>query len=295
MKIRTAVVPVAGWGTRLLPASKAVPKELFPLGRKPVIQHVIEELQHNGIEHIVFVTSPSKKAIEDHVVPDPNLDALLQSKNRQSLIDELRVLSQMQFSFVFQHQQKGLGHAVGCAQHVVNEPFVVALGDAVLGINGQSKTVSRLFAEFRTDVDAVIAFQQVPAEHVSRYGIASVGRTLSDQSTADAFILQDLVEKPSIDNAPSNLAIAARYLFSPILFDYLNRTVEGTGNEIQLTDAVRMMINDGKTVVGIRLPEHERRYDIGNFPGYLRAVIDFALNDPECAEVLSQFNCSKPE
>ena len=283
MNVRVAVVPVAGWGTRLLPASKAVPKEMFPLGNKPVIQYVVEELAACGIEHIVFVTSTSKKAIEDHVIPDPVLDQHLFGKDKYQLLAELDVLNQVKCSFVFQHEQKGLGHAVACAQEAVNEPFAIALGDAVMGLGGKSEIVKRLGDQMDETVGGVIAFHAVPCEHVSRYGIAA------PRTEADVFELDDLVEKPPLDSAPSNLAIAARYVFGPKLFDYLQRTTEGTGNEIQLTDAVRMMIKDGIKILGVKLTDADRRYDIGNFPSYLRAILDFATLDPECHQVLQEW------
>ena len=283
MNVRVAVVPVAGWGTRLLPATKAIPKEMFPLGNKPVIQYVAEELAGCGIEHIIFVTSTSKKAIEDHLIPDPVLNEHLTRKNKHKLLAEFDVLNQIQCSFVFQHEQNGLGHAVACAQSIVNEPFVIALGDAVMGLGGKSQIVEKLCQHMDDNIAGVIAFHEVPGEHVNRYGIAA------PRTEEDVFELDDLVEKPSVDQAPSNLAIAARYVFSQDLFDYLQKTTAGTGNEIQLTDAVKMMIRDGRKVLGVKLSGEDKRYDIGNFPSYLKAILDFATLDPECNQVLQQW------
>ena len=283
MNVRVAVVPVAGWGTRLLPATKAIPKEMFPLGNKPVIQYVAEELAGCGIEHIIFVTSTSKKTIEDHLIPDPVLTEHLTRKNKHELLAEFDVLNQIQCSFVFQHEQNGLGHAVACARSIVNEPFVIALGDAVMGLGGKSQIVGKLCQQMDDDIGGVIAFHEVPREIVSRYGIAA------PRTDGNVFELADLVEKPPVDKAPSSLAIAARYVFSHHLFDYLQKTTAGTGNEIQLTDAVKMMIRDGRKVLGVKLSSEDKRYDIGNFPSYLKAILDFATLDPDCEQVLQEW------
>src|SRR6266542_3011378 len=286
MSIDLAIVPVAGQGTRLLPSTKSQPKEMLPVGRKPVVQYVVEELALSGVRRLLFVTGPGKTSIENHFDLNGELIAFLRETGREELLAELAFERQdLEYFYTRQRRQLGLGHAVLCARPLVgNQPFVVALGDSIIGLNAQSDIVRRMADEFeRSGADAVIAFEEVPRAEVVQYGIAR------PKSEAAVFELADIVEKPSIAEAPSNLAVAARYVFAPAIFDHLEKTPPGKGGEIQLTDAVRRMIQSGGRVLGMRLGSGERRFDIGNFDSYFRAFIEFALADPRHGRDLRAF------
>lgn len=287
MPVDLAVVPVAGRGTRLLPLTKSQPKEMLPVGREPVVQYVAEELAMSGVRRIVFVTGPGKTAIENHFDTDAVLIDSLRENGQEDLLGTLdfeRIA--LDFIYTRQRRQLGLGHAILCAQPVVqDQPFVVALGDSIIGVRGNSTIVSRLIDVFESqNADAVIAFEAVPEEEVVHYGIASIGA-----AERDYFELRDLVEKPSVADAPSQLAVAARYVFKADLFRYLQRTTAGKGNEIQLSDAISMWLREGARVLGIELVGQERRFDIGNFPSYFRAFFEFAVNDPLYGPGLSTY------
>jgi UTP--glucose-1-phosphate uridylyltransferase len=285
--IDLAVVPVAGRGTRLLPLTKSQPKEMLPVGEKPVVQYVAEELAQSGIARLVFVTGPGKSAIENHFSIDDELITLLREGGHEDLLAKLAFSferKKLEYFYTYQHRQLGLGHAVLCARPIVDrkQPFVVALGDSIIGLHAKSSIVRRMSEIFvREAADAVIAFETVPAEDVVQYGIAAPGRDLGD-----SFELTGLIEKPAAREAPSRLAVAARYVFHPDLFDYLERVRPGKGGEIQLTDAIGAMIADGRRVLGVALASDERRYDIGNFQSYFRAFFDFVLNDPQFGPAL---------
>ncbi len=277
MVISLAVIPVAGLGTRLLPATKSQPKEMLPVGRKPVVQYVVEELTRVGTERMLFITGPGKDSIENHFDMDGELVQMLRETGKEVLLGELEFArTPVQYFFTRQRQLLGLGHAVSCARAFVGEqPFVVALGDSIIGLHAQSDVVRRMKACFiEKRADAVIAFEQVPASDVFRYGIA---KPASD--AGDVFALEDVIEKPEPEEAPSTLAIAARYVFGPSIFPALEVTQPGKNGEIQLTDAVRRVIQGGGRVYGVRLNPDERRYDIGNFEAYFRAFTEFALAD----------------
>lgn len=281
MPITIAVVPVAGLGTRLLPATKSQPKEMLPVGRKPVVQYVVEELTRVGLERILFVTGPGKTSIENHFDLNAELIQTLRETGKEELLAELYFeRAAVQYFYTRQRQLLGLGHAVSCARPFVgNQPFVVALGDSIIGMHAQSDIVRRMTACFEAnDAAAVIAFEEVPRTEVFRYGVAKP-RVAGAHLTGDFFAIEDLIEKPDVDEAPSNLAIAARYVFAPTIFDALDRIKPGKGGEIQLTDAVRLLLQEGANVYGISLGPNEQRYDIGNFEAYFRAFIDFALAD----------------
>lgn len=287
MSIDIAVVPVAGMGTRLLPATKSQPKEMLPVGRKPVAQHVVEELSKSGIRRLLFVTGKGKHSIENHFDMDGDLITYLRESGRERELGELDFERQdMEYFYTRQRRQLGLGHAVLCAAPLVGrQPFVVALGDSIIGLNAQSDIVARMIDEFeRSKADVVVAFEEVAREEVCRYGIAQPRGPVGE-----VFELQSLVEKPSVEEAPSNLAVAARYVFSPAIFDKLAETRPGKGDEIQLTDAIQMLLNSGGKGVGVRLREHEARFDIGNFGSYFRAFFEFALADPQYGESLMSF------
>jgi UTP--glucose-1-phosphate uridylyltransferase len=275
--IDVAVIPVAGLGTRLLPATKSQPKEMLPVGRKPVVQYVVEELTRVGITRVLFVTGPGKASIENHFDRNAELVQMLRESGKEELLAALEFdRSAVRYFYTRQRELLGLGHAVSCARSFVgNQPFVVALGDSIIGMHAESDVVQRMtHCYHEREAAAVIAFEEVPNDEVSQYGIAK------PRTDDELFEILDLVEKPSPREAPSNLAIAARYVLSPVIFDALAQTRRGTGGEIQLTDAIRAVIRNGGRAYGVRLRPEERRYDIGNFEAYFEAFVEFALADP---------------
>jgi UTP--glucose-1-phosphate uridylyltransferase len=281
--IKSAIVPVAGLGTRLLPATKSQPKEMLPVAKKPIVQYVVEELVRAGIERILFVTGRGKSSIENHFDHDPELFRSLSRNDKNGLLSTLE-FEQLQVHYLYTRQrlQKGLGDAIACGENFAGEEsFLVALGDSIIGLNGRS-TVSRRIAEVYESERAscVIAVEEVPPEMTSFYGI------VAPESLGDVFRIKDLVEKPPPDSAPSNLAIAGRYVFSPIIFDMIRKVNPDRRGEIQLTDAIRLMADLGKRIVGVKLQPGERRYDIGNFRSYFETFIEFALADPDYGEDL---------
>lgn len=290
MPVDLAIVPVAGLGTRLLPSTKSQPKEMLPVGRKPTVQYVVEELAQSGVRRLLFVTGPGKTSIENHFDINAELIAFLRETGKEELLAELDFERQdLQYFYTRQRRQLGLGHAVLCAQPLVGQqPFVVALGDTIIGLHAQSDhsdIVRRMVEEFeRSDADAVVAFETVPREDVVQYGIAK-----PRGDAGPRFELEDLIEKPAVNEAPSTLAVAARYVFKPVLFDWLAKTKPGKGGEIQLTDAMRLLLKNGGRVLGLRLTAQERRFDIGNFESYFRAFVEFALADPRYGSRLREY------
>jgi UTP--glucose-1-phosphate uridylyltransferase len=284
--ITIAVVPVAGLGTRLLPATKSQPKEMLPVAKKPVVQYVVEELEANGLKQVLFITGRNKTSIENHFDFDHELMRNLREGGKEELLAELEYeRMRMQFFFTRQRRQKGLGDAVLCAQYYTQDsPFVVALGDSIIGLHGSSTVVRRMVEVFESErADCVIAVEEVPRESVPSYGIVKPDSDVGSGS----FLIRDLVEKPSVESAPSNLAIAARYVFSPDIHEALEKTPPGKNGEIQLTDAIRMVLEQGGKIMGMHLGAGERRYDIGNFESYFQAFIEFALAEyPKLASLI---------
>jgi UTP--glucose-1-phosphate uridylyltransferase len=270
--IHKAVIPVAGFGTRMLPAAKAVPKELLPILDRPTIQYVAEEAAAAGIDDVLLVTSRDKKAIEDHFDRSPELEARLHAGGKKGLLASVNELvAQVKFHSVRQAEQKGLGDAVYQAKHHVgDQPFVCMLGDTIFsGGEPPAKQLVEAYARLGT---AVIGLEEVPAEKVSRYGI------VGGMSIGDGLLrLETLVEKPSIEAAPSRLAIAARYLLTPRIFACLEETKPGKGGEIQLTDALQLLLAR-EPVHGVVLSA--RRHDIGNPVDWLKTNLLFASRDP---------------
>jgi UTP--glucose-1-phosphate uridylyltransferase len=286
MPIDIAVVPVAGRGTRLLPATKSQPKEMLPVGRKPVVQYVVEELAKSAIRRLLFITDSRKTQIENHFDEDSELIEFLRRSGKEKQLSDLEFERQkLEYFYTRQRRQLGLGHAVLCAKPLIGEqPFVVALGDSIIGLHAKSDIVHRMVRQFEeTRADAVVAFEVVPREDVVQYGIAQ-----TPTPDAEVFVLTDLIEKPAVAEAPSTLAVAARYVFSPAIFDYLERTKPGKGGEIQLTDAMRLMLKDGRKGYGLRLREGEQRYDIGNLESYFRTFVEFALSDTDYGDDLKR-------
>jgi UTP--glucose-1-phosphate uridylyltransferase len=285
--VEIAVVPVAGLGTRLLPATKSQPKEMLPVGRKPVVQYVFEELTAAGMKQILFVTGQGKASIENHFDANEELVQVLRETGREELLADLAFdRAAVQFFYTRQRKALGLGHAVLTARSFVGDrPFAVALGDSIIGLDSQSDVVARMARVFEEhDAAAVIAVEEVPPADAHRYGIVS-----PRNGSGDVFELADLVEKPRAGAAPSNLAIAARYVLAPSIFDALEQTRAGVGGEIQLTDAIRRLMHDGGRVFAMRLGPSERRFDIGNLESYFRAFVEFALADPQHGAALRRF------
>jgi UTP--glucose-1-phosphate uridylyltransferase len=280
--IRSAIVPVAGHGTRLLPATKSQPKEMLPVARKPIVQYVAEELSANGLDQILFVTGRNKTSIENHFDLDPELLRTLKSSNKQELLDELQFEDlQAKYFYTRQRMQKGLGDAILCGENFAGEqPFAVALGDSILGMNASSRLLSRMVELFESrTASCVIAVEEVPKEETSHYGVIEPGDV-----NGDAIRVVNLVEKPNPAEAPSNLAIAGRYVFSPLIFDMIRGVKPDKRGEIQLTDAIQRLCEEGRRVLAVKLPPCERRYDIGNFPSYFETFVEFALADPMYGE-----------
>ncbi len=285
-EINIAVVPVAGLGTRLLPATKSQPKEMLPVGRKPGVQYVAEELTRAGMKRLLFITGPGKASIENHFDLNGELIQNLRETGKEELLEELEFeRAPLQFFYTRQRQLLGLGHAVLCSQPFVGEqPFVVALGDSIIGLHAQSDIVRRAIRCFNDHkADAVIAFEEVPRTDVHHYGVAK------PKGQGDLFELEDVIEKPTQRESPSNLAIAARYVFAPNIFAALHHTPPGKSGEIQLTDAIRLIIKQGGSVFGMKLHQGERRFDIGNYDAYFRAFVEFALADEKYGASLRKF------
>lgn len=269
---------MAGHGTRLLPATKSQPKEMLPVARKPIVQYVAEELIANKIDQILFVTGRNKTSIENHFDTDPELLRNLAETNKKDLLAELEFENhEAHFFYTRQRLQKGLGDAILCGENFAGEqPFVVALGDSILGLHAQSKSVLRMTELFEArHASCVIAVEEVPREQTRHYGIVRV-----EDGEGDSFRVVNLVEKPRPEEAPSNLAIAGRYVFSPLIFDMIRQVKPDRRGEIQLTDAIQQMCEEGRRVLALKLPANERRYDIGNFPSYFETFVEFALADP---------------
>jgi UTP--glucose-1-phosphate uridylyltransferase len=273
-RIRKAVIPAAGFGTRLLPATKSQPKEMLPVGRKPVIQYVVEEIAAADISQVLVVTSQQKRAIEDHF--DINGDTA------HGMDD----VASCQMHYTRQSVPTGLADAIAHAEgFVAGEPFVVSLGDSLIRSTSPGSLLSHLIDTHASEnAAATILFETVAPEDVVKYGIAApVG------DPGPTFAVADLVEKPAVDEAPSTLAVAGRYVFSPVVFDYIRRTEPGRGGEIQITDTMRLMLQDGLSIWGVRMGESERRLDIGNYRSYFRAFFEMALLDPDFGADLADF------
>jgi UTP--glucose-1-phosphate uridylyltransferase len=280
--IKSAMVPVAGQGTRLLPATKSQPKEMLPVARKPIVQYVVEELVQNGIQEILFVTGRNKASIENHFDHDPELFRALTETNKKDLLQELDFSAlKAHFFYTRQRLQRGLGDAILCGENFAGEePFLVALGDSILGLHANSRAVTRLADVFASKrASCVIAVEEVPRDETSHYGIVQ-----PENQTGEVLRVINLVEKPRPEQAPSNLAIAGRYIFSPLIFDMIRRVKPDARGEIQLTDAIQLLCEEGRRVMAVKLEASEKRYDIGNFPSYFETFVEFALADPVYGE-----------
>jgi UTP--glucose-1-phosphate uridylyltransferase len=279
--IRKAVIPAAGFGTRFLPATKSQPKEMLPIVDTPVIQYVVEEAVASGITDILMVIGKGKRAIEEHFDRSFQLESQLLEKNRIAELEAVRRISDLaDIHFVWQKEMNGLGDAIHCGRfHVNDEPFAVLLGDTLM--DSAVPATRQLLDVYEQYENPVVLLEEVERSRVSRYGVID-GAEISP----GVYKVDDFVEKPAVAEAPSNLVIASRYVFTPDIFDYIARTEPGKGGEIQITDAMRMMVRD-RSMYGVRL--EGRRCDIGSKEGFVKTNIEFALKRPEMAESLKGY------
>ena len=286
MKVKKAIIPAAGLGTRFLPATKAQPKEMLPIVDKPTIQYIIEEAIASGIEEILIITGRNKKCIEDHFDKSVELELELEKSGKSELLELVRDISDMvDIHYIRQKEPKGLGHAIHCAKTFVgNEPFAVLLGDDV--VDSQKPCLKQLIECFNEYNTTILGVQTVPEQNVSRYGIVN-GIHIEDR----VYKVKDLVEKPALEEAPSNIAILGRYIITPQIFDILENTVPGKGGEIQLTDALKTLINK-EAMYAYNF--EGKRYDVGDKLGFLQATIEFALKKEELREEFISYLKSEP-
>ncbi len=272
--LKVAVFPVAGLGTRFLPATKAQPKEMLPVVDKPLIQYAVEEAYAAGIRHMVFITGRSKRAIEDHFDTAYELENELEAAGKHSLLELLRSvrMDDMHFSYVRQHRMLGLGHAVLCAEHVVgSKPFAVLLADDLMV--GEPPVLAQMAEQFARLGRSILAVQEVPSEHTRRYGIVA-GKPVEERITQ----IERIVEKPAPEVAPSRIGVAGRYILTPSIFNHLRQLGTGAGGEIQLTDGIAGLMAD-EAVYAYQY--RGKRYDCGSKEGFLEATVELALQHAE--------------
>ncbi|MBK7707965.1 MAG: UTP--glucose-1-phosphate uridylyltransferase GalU [Acidobacteria bacterium] len=281
-KVRKAVFPAAGLGTRFLPATKASPKEMLPLVDKPLIQYAIEEAVASGIESVLIVTGREKGSIENHFDISYELESLLQEKGKTEFFAEVRAISEIcRISYTRQRQALGLGHAIYQARDFSeNEPFAVLLADDV--IDAEKPALKQMMDVFEKYNAPVIATMQVPGEAISRFGVID-----AEEVAPNIFKINDMVEKPKFEDAPSDLAIIGRYILTPDVFDAIERTEKGAGGEIQITDAMRLMLREGKPFYAVKL--EGTRHDAGDKLGFLIATVQFALKRTDLGDDFRKF------
>lgn len=285
MKIRKAIIPAAGLGTRFLPATKAQPKEMLPIVDKPTIQYIVEEAVASGIEEIVIIIGRGKRSIEDHFDKSYELEDALLKKNQLNMLEEVQKISSLvNIYYVRQKEPKGLGHAILCARNFIgNEPFAILLGDDI--VLSETPCLKQITNVFEYCNSSVIAVQSVPEDEVHKYGIIKPKGSNIEQNL---FYIENLMEKPSKENAPSTYAIMGRYVLRPEIFDILESTPIGHGSELQLTDAINEL-NKKQAVLAYNF--EGSRYDIGDKLGFIKATIDFALQREDIREnVLTYLN-----
>lgn len=283
MRVKKAVFPVAGLGSRFLPVTKANPKEMLPIVDKPLIQYAVEEAIRAGITHMIFITSSTKRAIEDHFDNHFELEARLQEQGKEDLLALVKNISppHIQFTYVRQNQPLGLGHAVLCAEHVVgNEPFAVLLADDLID-DSSLPCLSAMVEHFNQDQETLLAVQTVLWQHVNQYGVVSIEDMALNYSP-----ISDIIEKPSREQAPSNLAAVGRYVFTPTIFSCLKETKRDHRGEIQLTDGIRRLLSQERAHA---YQFQGKRYDCGSKLGYLQATVEFALRHEEIGASFSEY------
>jgi UTP-glucose-1-phosphate uridylyltransferase len=277
-KVRKAIIPAAGLGTRFLPATKAQPKEMLPIVDKPTIQFIVEEAVASGIEDILIITNGNKRSIEDHFDKSYELEDTLEKKGKKELLEIVQGISNMvNIHYIRQKEAKGLGHAVLCAKSFINhEPFAVLLGDDVVYTEKAQRPALKQLMDIYTEKQAsVVGVQTVEKKDVDKYGIIQPSASYNTQNKR-LYRLTDMVEKPAVDKAPSQLAILGRYVLTPEIFDLLETQEAGAGNEIQLTDAIRRLLD----IQQVYAYDFEGiRYDVGDKFGFIKATIDYALRD----------------
>ncbi|QYG31666.1 UTP--glucose-1-phosphate uridylyltransferase GalU [Mammaliicoccus sciuri] len=280
-KIKKAIIPAAGLGTRFLPATKAMPKEMLPILDKPTIQYIVEEAARAGIEDIIIVTGKHKRAIEDHFDIQKELETTLYEKGKLELLDRVQYSTELaNIFYVRQKEQKGLGHAIYTAkQFIGNEPFAVLLGDDI--VESDNPAIKQLMEQYETTGKSVIGVQTVPETETHRYGIIE-----PKSQDERLYEVNRFVEKPEQGTAPSNLAIMGRYVLSPRIFDYLETQTEGSGGEIQLTDAIERLNKDDKVYA---YDFEGQRYDVGEKIGFVKTTIEYALKDEEMRDEIIRY------
>lgn len=268
--ITKAVIPAAGLGTRFLPATKDCPKEMLPIVDKPTIQYIIEEALASGIKDILIISGHNKRSIEDHFDRNPELELNLEEHGKADLLEQVKAISDINIHYIRQKEPKGLGHAILCAKSFVgDEPFAVLLGDDVV-YNDENPCLKQLIDGYNTYGGSVLGCQTVPQEKVSSYGIVASEATAAER----IFKVNDMVEKPAVEEAPSRLAVLGRYVITPEIFSILERTEPGRGGEIQLTDALKVLAKQQNMYAYDFIG---RRYDVGDKQGYLEATVEYAL------------------
>ncbi len=274
-KVRKAIIPAAGLGTRFLPATKAMPKEILPIVDKPTIQYIVEEAIESGIEDIIIVTGKGKRAIEDHFDHNFELEDNLLKKGKFELLEKTKQPAEVDIHYIRQKEPLGLGHAVWCARKFIgDEPFAVLLGDDI--VQSETPCLKQLINEYESTGGSIIGVQQVPEHETHRYGIVDPKEQHGDNYSVNKF-----VEKPEPGTAPSNLAIMGRYVLSPTIFQYLEQKEVGAGGEIQLTDAIQRL-NESQSVFAYDFAG--KRYDVGEKLGFIKTTIEFALQNDEIGE-----------
>jgi UTP--glucose-1-phosphate uridylyltransferase len=291
MRVRKAVLPAAGWGTRFLPATKAQPKEMLPLVDKPVIQYAVEEAVAAGIEQVIIVTSSQKRAIEDHFDVSYELEHLLEERGDVEMLRRIRHISDLaQVAYVRQKEQLGLGHAVLMAKELIgHEPFAVILSDDV--VVGDRPCIGQLIHAYNETHSSVVAVMEVPHEETSRYGIIDSEPAGNDQDHGRLYRVKGVVEKPNPDDAPSDLAIIGRYVLTPKIFEKLEQTQRGAGGEIQLTDAIEALMQEQEVYA---YAFEGTRYDAGTTMGWLKASVELALQRPDLSAEFRDYLRSVP-
>jgi UTP--glucose-1-phosphate uridylyltransferase len=295
MRVRKAVFPAAGLGTRFLPATKAQPKEMLPLVDKPIIQYGVEEALASGCDQIIIITGRGKSAIEDHFDVSYELEKMLEERGKTELLSIVRQISDMiHVAYVRQKEAMGLGHAVLMARELVgNEPFAVLLADDV--IDGKKPCLRQMMDVFEESQCSIIATQEVNGPAISSYGVLDAQK-IEGKFNGRAFDVRSLVEKPKQEEAPSNLAIIGRYILTPTIFETLERTPLGAGGELQLTDGLRGLLGAGEKIYGYTF--EGKRHDAGDKLGFLKATVEFALKrsdlGPEFAEYLRALKIDSP-
>lgn len=282
MKIRKAVFPVAGLGTRFLPATKAMPKEMLPIVDKPLIQYAVEEAFQSGIEQIIFVTGRNKEALEDHFDRHNGLESTLLEKNKTELLDSIKGIVPDKGTIIYTRQSKplGLGHAIWCARDIVgNEPFAVLLADDL--IKSETPVLAQMLTAYEKTQSSLVAVVEVPKNDTDKYGILD-----AEQSKEGLSKIRGLIEKPDPDDAPSNLAIIGRYILTPEIFTILDQKEKGAGGEIQLTDAMAKLL-DTQSIFGFQF--EGQRFDCGDKAGFQMANLSFALTHPDISSKLKPF------